>query len=74
MRWDMVWMCAFLLSALACSPGEFLLAGPINISIDIEPGLKDSIQIVSADGKKPGTTNPVETTIVLKMRALLGND
>lgn len=42
------------------------LTSSIKIEIELSRDLTGDIQIVSAEGKKPGDVNPVETTIILK--------
>ena len=42
------------------------LTSGIKIEIELSRDLTGDIQIVSAEGKKPGDVNPVETTIILK--------
>ncbi len=42
------------------------LTSSIKIEIELSRDLTGDIQIISAEGKKPGDVNPVETTIILK--------
>ena len=53
-------------SSLSCSQNQQLDTGDIAIEVEIEEGLKDQLQIVSATGKKPGETNPVEARVELQ--------
>jgi hypothetical protein len=40
--------------------------GDVDVTVEVEAGLAADIHIVSAQGAKPGKTNPVEAVIVLK--------
>jgi hypothetical protein len=46
--------------------------GDVDVTVEVEAGLADAIQVISARSAKPGTTNPVEAVIVLENKSGAG--
>ena len=59
----LITLCFLLLS---CSSDSTATGDDIQIKIEIAKELIDDILIVSSEGKKPGTVNPIDTFITLK--------
>jgi len=59
----LITLCLFLLS---CSSDSTDTGDGIQIKIEVAKELIDDILIVSSEGKKPGTVNPIDTFITLK--------
>ena len=59
----LITLCFLLLS---CSSDSTATGDDIQIKIEVAKELIDDILIVSSEGKKPGTVNPIDTFITLK--------
>jgi hypothetical protein len=52
--------------SLSCSQAQQDFKGDVPVETEIEPGLEDTVQILSATSNKPGSTNLVEVQVELR--------